>query len=71
MLLVHTSVKGIFQSTHPAGGETESLLPLIVPSIYFNPLTPRGVRLRGRRERGACADFNPLTPRGVRPHFVA
>ena len=40
-----------FQSTHPARGATSPLHSTGRPSPYFNPRTPRGVRLLQTQER--------------------
>ena len=56
-----------FQSTHPARGATFSLIHHCLCRIYFNPRTPRGVRLVLRSVICSFSDFNPRTPRGVRP----
>ena len=65
------SMAPIFQSTHPAGGETECTSPRFVPKWNFNPLTPRGVRHNPRSGNPRPAYFNPLTPRGVRHGLAA
>ena len=62
-----------FQSTHPSRGETFAGGIRGWPIRYFNPLTPRGVRLLPIcRPPITKSDFNPLTPRGVRrcPHWL-
>ena len=56
-----------FQSTHPARGATFSLIHHCLCRIYFNPRSPRGVRLVLRSVICSFSDFNPRTPRGVRP----
>ena len=37
-----------FQSTHPLRGATRSKDPALLTTVYFNPRTPCGVRLRQR-----------------------
>ena len=56
-----------FQSTHPARGATAKQGHLEEGVKYFNPRTPRGVRLTERSTLGLSSNFNPRTPRGVRP----
>ena len=57
----------VFQSTHPARGATWCIRQLYHLLTYFNPRTPRGVRLVLFYRCINCLYFNPRTPRGVRP----
>ena len=59
--------KRIFQSTHPARGATVYVCQDRPTAVYFNPRTPRGVRLiRLFKIPTPETNFNPRTPRGVR-----
>ena len=55
-----------FQSTHPARGATAWFSGCFCLPSYFNPRTPRGVRLNAAPISATICDFNPRTPRGVR-----
>ena len=55
-----------FQSTHPMRGETNPIGEIRNGIIYFNPLTPCGVRRIVRKSTLLKTNFNPLTPCGVR-----
>ena len=55
-----------FQSTHPARGATARIRSSSSVLSYFNPRTPRGVRLLRLLSLRAPQYFNPRTPRGVR-----
>ena len=56
----------LFQSTHPARGATGCACGICWGMGYFNPRTPRGVRLKATFCPAATCYFNPRTPRGVR-----
>ena len=59
----------LFQSTRPVRGETQHTRIRCAPGgLYFNPLTPCGVRLTrtGTPLSLTPTNFNPLTPYGVR-----
>ena len=53
-----------FQSTHPAGGATMLPKALFALPHYFNPRTPRGVRLRGRSLSDEHKKFQSTHPAG-------
>ena len=55
-----------FQSTLPAWGETFPFRRRLDTPPNFNPLSPRGERLRQRAARPERWYFNPLSPRGER-----
>ena len=64
--LTRCAISHVFQSTHPARGATVFWYQPHIPQFYFNPRTPRGVRLPLFFLLKDSADFNPRTPRGVR-----
>ena len=55
-------------SIHAPREGCDSVILLSIPSVstYFNPRTPRGVRLGCFNQIQPMSDFNPRTPRGVR-----
>ena len=59
-----------FQSTHPAGGATPSVLKRRL-TRHFNPRTPQGVRRYRARQDISHRNFNPRTPQGVRQHLLS
>ena len=60
-----------FQSTHPAGGATQSRKAVRNYHVHFNPRTPQGVRpVRPGLQIRTFHHFNPRTPQGVRQQIL-